>query len=73
MKSLVEAVLSFIRARSGLLVCLVLAALGGYLLWSHTSHVLAPVPYLACVCPLMHFVGHGHRLHGRTDQPHIDS
>lgn len=34
-------VLGFFHTKSGLAVCLLLAALGGYLLWTHTGHTLA--------------------------------
>ena len=51
----------FLDSRAGLLLCLLLAALGGYLLWTHTGHVLTVLPYLFLLaCPLMHFFGHGH-------------
>ncbi len=56
-----NAALSFFHTKSGLVVCLLLAALGGYLLLTHTGHVLSALPYLLLLaCPLMHFVGHGH-------------
>ena len=52
---------SFIGSTTGLVVCLLLAALGVYLLWTHTGHVLSALPYLILLaCPLMHFFGHGH-------------
>jgi len=68
-----NATFSFFHTKSGLVVCLLLAALGGYLLWTHTGHVLSALPYLLLLaCPLMHFVGHGHghghHHHGETDQ-----
>jgi hypothetical protein len=54
----------FVGSKSGLAVCLALAALGVYLLVTHTGHVLSALPYvLLLACPLMHFFGHGHR-HG---------
>jgi len=56
-----NAVLSFFHTKLGLSVSLVFAALGGYLLWTHTGHILAASPYLLLLaCPLMHFVHHGH-------------
>jgi Protein of unknown function (DUF2933) len=56
-----NAVLSFFQTKLGLAVSLVLAALGGYLLWTHTGHVLAALPFLFLLaCPLMHFMHHGH-------------
>jgi hypothetical protein len=66
-----NAALSFFQTKSGLVVCLLLAALGGYLLWTHTGHLLSALPYLLLLaCPLMHFVGHGHghQHHGQADQ-----
>jgi hypothetical protein len=60
-----NAILSFFQTRLGLAVSLVLAALGGYLLWTHTGHILATLPYLfLLVCPLMHFVHHGRKHQG---------
>ena len=57
-----EALRCFLGSKLGWVVTLVLAALGAYLLWTHTGHVLAAVPYLFLLaCPLMHFFGHGHR------------
>src|SRR5450759_5012521 len=56
----------FISSECGI-VSKYFAALGGYLLWTHTGHTLAALPYLFLLaCPLMHFVhnGHGHKLHG---------
>lgn len=51
----------FVGSKSGLAVCLALAALGLYLLMTHTGHVLSALPYvLLLACPLMHFFGHGH-------------
>lgn len=55
----------FLGSKLGLLVCLALAALGAYLLWSHTGHVLSALPYvLLLACPLLHLVGHRHGGHG---------
>ncbi len=57
-----EGLRCFLGSRLGLAMTLVLAALGAYLLWVHTGHVLAAVPYLFLLaCPLMHFFGHGHK------------
>lgn len=45
----------------GLTACLALAALGVFLLWTHTGHVLSALPYvLLLACPLLHLFGHGH-------------
>ena len=66
-----NATFNFVHTKSGLVVCLLLAALGGYLLFTHTGHVLSALPYLLLLaCPLMHFVGHGHghEHHGEADQ-----
>jgi len=63
-----NAVLSFFGSGFGLAVSLLIAALGVYLLWTHTGHVLAALPYLILLaCPLMHFFGHGHG-HKRHDK-----
>lgn len=54
----------FLGSKLGLAALLVAATLGAYLLWNHTGHALAAVPYLLLlVCPLMHLFGHGRR-HG---------
>jgi Protein of unknown function (DUF2933) len=51
----------FLGSRSGLVVTLVVAALGVYLLATHTGHALAALPYLLLLaCPLMHLFGHHH-------------
>lgn len=51
----------FLGSKLGLSVCLVLAALGAYLLWSDTGHVLSALPYVILLaCPLLHLFGHGH-------------
>jgi hypothetical protein len=51
----------------GWAITLALAALGAYLLFAHTGHLLTALPYLLLLaCPLMHLFmhgGHGHR-HG---------
>jgi len=59
----------FLGSGSGLAVCLALAALGVYLLATHTGHVVAALPYLLLLaCPLMHFFGHGHGHSHRQDR-----
>lgn len=66
-----NAALNFFGTRLGLLVSVLLAALGAYLLWTHTGHVLAALPYLILLaCPLMHVFGHGHghKHHGDADR-----
>jgi hypothetical protein len=61
-----ETVRAFLSSATGLAVCLVLAALGAYLLITHTGHIISALPYiLLLACPLMHFFGHGrHHRHG---------
>jgi hypothetical protein len=62
------AVQCFLGSKAGLALSLAVAALGAYLLWSHTGHVLAAVPYmLLLACPLMHLFGHRH---GHTHDQH---
>ncbi len=62
----------FLGSRFGLLVCVALAVLGAYLLWTHTGHVLSALLYVALLaCPLLHLFGHGHRhSHDHTSKPH---
>ncbi len=48
----------------GWAVTLSLAALGAYLLWTHTGHVALALPYLLLLaCPLIHVFGHRHGHH----------
>jgi Protein of unknown function (DUF2933) len=55
---------SFVGSPTGLVVCLVAAALGLYLLLYHLQHVALITPYLALLaCPLMHFMHRGHHSH----------
>jgi hypothetical protein len=57
---------TFIRTPLGILVSLVVAALGLYLLVNHTGHVLGALPYLFLLaCPLMHVFMHGGHHHER--------
>jgi hypothetical protein len=67
----------FLGSKLGLAVCLVLAALGAYLLWSHTGHVLSALPYVVLLaCPLLHLFGHGHghgSRHAHADHASQDS
>ena len=52
---------SLLRSRLGLAVTLPFAAVGAYLLWNHTGHVVYALPYLLLLaCPLMHVFGHRH-------------
>ena len=56
----------FLGSRWGLFATFVVAAIGAYLLWTHTGHVLSAVPYLLLLaCPLMHVFGHRHD-HGKS-------
>jgi sterol desaturase/sphingolipid hydroxylase (fatty acid hydroxylase superfamily) len=56
---------SFIGSTAGLVTCLHVAALGAWLLWSHTGHILAAVPFLFLLaCPLMHVMHRGHHQRG---------
>ena len=51
----------FLGSKLGLVVTLLVAALGAYLLWAHTGHVLSAAPFLLLLaCPLMHLFGHSH-------------
>jgi sterol desaturase/sphingolipid hydroxylase (fatty acid hydroxylase superfamily) len=59
---------TFIGSTAGFMACLVVAVLGAWLLWSHTGHILAAIPFLFLVaCPLMHFMHRGH--HHRASAP----
>lgn len=52
----------FLGSKFGLVVCLALAVLGIYLLWTHAGHAISLLPYvLLLACPLLHFFGHSHR------------
>ena len=51
----------FLGSKLGLVATALVAAVGAYLLWTHTGHVLAAAPYLLLLaCPLMHLFGHHH-------------
>jgi hypothetical protein len=51
----------FVGSKFGLGVCLILSVIGGYLIWTHTGHVLSTLPYVILLaCPLLHLFGHGH-------------
>lgn len=62
-----SAIRNFLGTPAGLVACLALAALGLYMLVTHTGHFLSALPYLLLLaCPLLHFFGHGHgHGHGR--------
>jgi len=52
----------FLGSKLGLAATVAAAALGIYLLATHTGHALAAAPYLLLLaCPLMHVFGHRHR------------
>ena len=52
----------FLGSKVGRIVCLALAALGIYLLWTHAGHAISALPYvLLLACPLLHLFGHRHR------------
>ena len=56
---------AFLGSTTGLVVCLAIAAIGGWPLWSHTGHVLSALPFLLLLaCPLMHVMHRGHARHG---------
>ena len=58
---------TFLGSTTGLVACLAVAAAGGWLLWSHTGHVLWALPYLLLLaCPLMHLMHRGHAGHDKT-------
>lgn len=65
-----SSVWEFLGSKVGLAVCLALAALGIYLLWTHAGHVLSALPYIILLaCPLLHFFGHGNAHHGGSTSP----
>jgi len=66
---------SFLGSRVGLATCIALAAVGAYLLWNHTGHVLSAAPYvLLLACPLLHIFGHRHHHHhGGGKEPPTDA
>jgi hypothetical protein len=60
----------FLGSKVGLAVCLAVAALGAYLLWSHMDHALSALPYVILLaCPLLHLFGHGHGGHAHHGDP----
>jgi hypothetical protein len=47
------------------------AALGVYLLMTHSGHVVAALPYaVLLLCPLMHLFGHHHGHHDKREHGH---
>ena len=64
----------FLGSKLGLVVCLALAALGIYLLWTRTGHVLSALPYVILLaCPLLHLFGHEHQHSHPADTPGTSS
>jgi hypothetical protein len=52
---------TFLGSTTGRAACLAIAAIGGWLLWSHTGHVPSALPFLLLLaCPLMHLMHRGH-------------
>ena len=59
---------SLLGSTTGLIICLVAAALGAYLLVFHLVHVALVIPYLVLLaCPLMHLMHRGHHHHSNSD------
>lgn len=62
-------VTSFLGSTTGLITCIIAAALGVYLLAFHLTHVALAIPYLILVaCPLMHLMHRGHHGHRHDDR-----
>ena len=62
---------AFLGSTTGLIGSLLIAAVGGWLLLSHTGHVLLALPYLILLaCPLMHVLHRGHH-HGPKHIPDL--
>ena len=58
----------FLGSTTGLVACFIVAAVGGWLLWSHTGHALSALPFLVLLaCPLMHLM---HRDHDQRGSEH---
>jgi hypothetical protein len=58
----------FLGSTTGFILTVAVAALGVYLLWNHSGHLLYAAPYLVLLlCPLMHLFGHGHA-HGEQEK-----
>jgi hypothetical protein len=59
---------TLLGGKFGWTVTLSLAALGAYLLWNDTGHVIYAVPYVFLLaCPLMHVFGHHHSHHHKPE------
>ena len=60
---------AFLGSTTGLIVCLIAAAVGLYLLVYHLNHILLAIPYLILLaCPLMHLMHRGHHGHRHQDR-----
>lgn len=58
----------FLGSRLGWATSLSAAALGVYLIWTHTGHIVSALPFLILLlCPLMHLFGHRHG-HGKHQE-----
>ena len=59
----------FLCSKFGWVITVSLGAFGVYLLWAHTSHFFAVLPYLILLaCPLMHVFGHHHGHSHQTEK-----
>jgi hypothetical protein len=60
----------FLGTKAAWAITLSVFALGAYLLWAHTGHVVSALPYfIFLLCPLMHLFGHRHG-RGRHREDH---
>ena len=58
-----------VRTPLGWGITIAYAALGAYLLATHSGHILSALPYLfLLLCPLMHLFGHGGHGHGHHER-----
>lgn len=60
---------AFLGSTTGLVVCLIAAAVGLYLLVYHLNPILLAIPYLILLaCPLMHLMHRGHHGHRHRER-----
>ncbi len=60
---------ALIRTPLGWALALAIAAIGTYLLVTHTGHILTALPFLLLMaCPLMHVFMHGGHGHNPTQK-----
>lgn len=60
-----------LRSRLAWVISLSVAALGVYLFFTHTGHVVSALPYLILLlCPLLHLFGHRHRHKNEREHRH---